>query len=176
MVDENAERRLAAELHNNTRINISGIARRIGLSYAAVRNRLMKLIRNDLLGIKPVVSPRILGNIGGIVRIKSRNPYRIVSMASRCNKVIGILEINHEEVVLLLYSRSKHELAYTVDRLISYDDGVKEYAIEYGKIPNELKIPLRNPSPDCGSCPFYINGLCTGCLPILRLRNRVKKG
>ncbi len=174
-ITDEVDRKLVVELSRNTRINLSSIARRVGLSYATIRNRLLKLLNNNLLDIKPVVSPRLAGNVGGVLRIKSRNPNKILLKLSKCNKVIGALMINHEEILLLLYSRSKEELTYTIDRIVSMDDGIIEFSIEYGRIPSDVKILIRNPVPECNKCPYYKMGLCNGCLPILRIRRNKKK-
>ncbi len=173
MGNDEIDMRLIKELTMNGRVSVTRLARETGLSYTAVRNRLKRLFGNGLLEIKPVVSAKIFGTVAAYLRVKTRNPLKLMEKFNGCNKLVGVMMIG-EEVVVILASKSKRDLVFTIDRIISTDPGVEEYSIEYGRLPSFVKIPVKNPVPDCENCMYYKLGLCNGCLPALRLKNRRK--
>ncbi len=171
MKNNDVDVKLIKYLTMNGRISITRLAEETGLSYTAVRNRLKRLFGNGLLEIKPIVSAKIYGTTAAFLRIKTRNPVKLVEKFSSCNKLVGIMSTG-SEVLVLLASRTKKDIAYTIDRIISSDPGLEEFSIEYGRIPSFIKIPIKNPEPDCENCIYYKLKLCSGCLPLLRVKNR----
>jgi DNA-binding Lrp family transcriptional regulator len=161
--------KLISKLTMDGRVSLLELSRSTGLSYTAVRNRLKRLIENGYLDIKPLVSAKLAGVTAAIVKIKSSRPHKLVEKLMNCNKVIGAM-YNGDGVIALLYSSGKKELAFTLDRIISECSSISEYSIEYGRLPPNAKIIIRNPLPDCQNCIYYKLGLCSGCLPILRAR------
>lgn len=170
MSRSDADSKLLTSLIDNGRISIAELAKITGLSYTAIRNKLKRLLGNGFIEIKPLVSAKIAGTVAALLRIKTRNPARIIDSITGCNKIIGIMSIG-EELVIMLYSRTKRDLALTIDKILSIDDDVIEYSIEYGRLPSNLKIPLKSSSPVCSTWKYNPLGRCSECIPPLRIRN-----
>lgn len=170
---DNADIKLIRMLAMDGRISISKLAEATGLSYTAIRNRILRLMNKGYLEIKPYVSSKILGSVAAIIKFKTRKPEKLAEILSRCNKSLGVM-VNHDGVIAMIYSKDKVEIASFIGRLTDLDLDIEEYHIEYGKIPYNAMIPIRNPYPDCSSCLFYQLELCSGCLPLLRIKGNNK--
>jgi len=166
---DDADLKLIRELSKDGRVSISRLAEKTGLSYTAVRKRILRLMERGYLGIKPVISSKLVGNRAAFIKIKTSNPDKIANILAKCNRVLGLF-INHEGVSAMFYSRDKTELSAIISRVLAIDDHIEEYYIEYGRIPSTMMIPIRNPYPDCFECMYYQLKLCSGCLPQLRLK------
>lgn len=171
---DNADIKLIQMLATDGRTSISKLAEATGLSYTAIRNRIIRLINKGYLEIKPYVNTKILGNIAAIIRFRTKNPEKLAETLSKCNKLLGVM-VNHEGVIAMIYSRNKIEIASFISRLISLYPDIEEYYIEYGKIPNNTMVPIRNPAPKCENCIYYQLELCSGCLPLLRIKGNNKR-
>ncbi|ADI31533.1 Lrp/AsnC family transcriptional regulator [Staphylothermus hellenicus] len=171
---DNADIKLIQMLTTDGRTSISKLAEVTGLSYTAIRNRIIRLINKGYLEIKPFVNTKILGNTAAIIRFRTKNPEKLAEILSKCNKSLGVM-INHDGVIAMVYSKNKIEIAAFISRLISLDPDIEEYYIEYGKIPSNTMIPIKNPAPSCENCLYYQLKLCSGCLPLLRIKNNNRK-
>ncbi len=170
---DDADIKLIQVLSMDGRVSISRLAEETGLSYTSIRNRILRLIRRGLLAVKPFIHPRLVGNVAAIIRFKTSKPEKLADHLSKCNKILGLM-INHDGLIAMVYSRSKTEIAAFISRVRELDDHLEEYSIEYGRIPSSIMLPIRNPFPDCTTCVFYKLGICSGCLPILRIKNNKK--
>jgi Lrp/AsnC family leucine-responsive transcriptional regulator len=170
---DDADIKLIQVLSMDGRVSISRLAEETGLSYTSIRNRILRLIHRGLLAIKPFIHPKLVGNVAAIVRFKTSKPEKLANHLSKCNKILGLM-INHDGLIAMVYSRSKTEIAAFISRIKELDDHLEEYSIEYGRIPSSIMLPIRNPFPDCTNCIFYRLGICSGCLPILRIKNNRK--
>lgn len=164
---------LIKELVRDGRTSFKRLSEITGLSYTAIRERINRLRRNRLIDIKPLVSPKLYGTIGAIVKVKASRPREIAEILSRCNRVISLI-INNKGLTAILVARTKVELMFTIERLIAHNRYVEEFEIEYGKVPNSLLIPLRNYNPLCNPCNIKIKYGCGGCFPVLRMKNIIK--
>lgn len=175
-VSDNKDLVLIKELIKNGRVSYSKLAQITGLAYASVREKIERLINKGLLEIKPLVSPKIYGKQAAILRIKTDDLESIVSVLSGCNKVLSIVK-TVDSIVVVIVGRSKVEIAAVVEALIGKcgKDRVREYIVEYGVIPLNFMIPLRNNRTSCSECIFIKeeNNVikCSGCLPVLRVKN-----
>lgn len=173
---DNKDLVLIKELIKNGRISYSKLAQITGLAYASVREKIERLINKGLLEIKPLVSPKIYGKQAAILRIRTDNLESIASILSRCNKVLSIVK-TMDSIVVVIVGRSKVEIAAVIEALIEKcgKDKINEYTIEYGVIPLNFMIPLRNNRTSCNECIFTKeedNAIkCSGCLPVLRIKN-----
>ncbi len=156
-------------LVNDGRKSFRELAKVTGLSYTAVRERILRLKRKGLLDIKPLVSPRLIGNIAAIIKIKTSEPNRIASKLVNCNRVLSIV-VNDRAVTVTMIAPSKIHILLTLDRILVGKEDIENFEIYYGKVPNNFLIPLRNPSPKCSPCPYRDKFRCEGCLPIPRIK------
>ncbi len=163
---------LIRELTRDGRISFNELAKLTGLAYTSIRERILRLRERGLLDIKPMVSPKIYGNYGALLKIKTKAPGRIVDLLSKCNRVLSLMT-NREYVIVTLVAPSYIELLFLVDSIIRrVDVDIEEYSIEYGKVPEGFLIPLRNPEPACNNCKIREIYGCRGCLPVLRIKGR----
>ncbi len=160
---------LIRELVRDGRVSFKKLSEVTGLSYTAIRERINRLRKNMLLDIKPLVSPKLYGSVGAVVKIKTRRPDELAYTLSKCNRVLSIL-IRNNGLVITLIAGSKVELLFTIERLIAHNRYVEEFTIEYGKIPDTLLIPLRNHDPLCSPCIAKEKYGCMGCFPMPRLK------
>ncbi len=164
---------LIRELIRDGRISFKRLSEITGLSYTAIRERINRLRRNMLIDIKPLVSPRLYGSVGAVVKVKTHRPYELAEILSKCNRIISLI-INNKGLTITLVARTKVELMFTIERLIAHDRYVEEFEIEYGKVPDSILIPLRNHNPLCNPCIAREKYGCGGCFPILRIKNAIK--
>ncbi len=167
---DDASIRLIRELSRDGRVSITRLSEETGLSYAAIRNRINRLIKKGLLEIKPHVSVKLLGNVGALVRFKTRSPSKLADILANCNRVLGVIQNNNGEVMALFFSNSKISLTNTVERIVHLARDVQEYSIEYGKLASGMKVPIKNPVPECEQCILWKLKLCNGCIPALRIK------
>jgi len=164
---------LIRELVKDGRTSFKRLSEITGLSYTAIRERINRLRRNMLIDIKPLVSPRLYGSVGAVVKIKTRRPYELAEILSKCNRIISLI-INNKGLIITIVAQTKVELTYTLERLITHNKYVEEFEIEYGKVPDSILIPLRNHNPLCNPCIANEKYGCSGCFPVLRMKNTTK--
>lgn len=172
---DDADIRLIRELSRDGRVSITRLSEETGLSYAAIRNRINRLIKKGLLEIKPHVSVKLLGNVGALVRFKTRNPSKLADMLANCNRVLGVMQNNNGDVIALFFSNSKISLTNTVERIVHLTRDVQEYSIEYGKLVPNMKVPIKNPVSECERCILWKLKFCNGCFPSLRIKKARNK-
>lgn len=162
---ENDGLELTRKLVENPRISIRRLANELGVSYIALRDRLRKLSHKGLISFTLSVSPLLAGSVAAVVRVHGHRVDDMLSKASRCNRVIAGLKMGEGEAVLVIYGRDKGDIVSVIDVLRNDVDGDVEVDIEYGRLPLDFKVQIRNPHPDCN------NTYCNSCLPLLRNRN-----
>lgn len=171
IVLDDVELELTKILMKNPRVSILKISNLLGLNYISLRERLKKLQKNGLINFQLSVSPQLVGDVAGVVRIKNNDVAKVVEKALKCNRVITAIMLNGEEALIVAYGKTKDDIAFLISYLTSEISDVVEVDIEYGRIPHGEKIPLRNPEPSCAqSTEVFVR--CNECIPILRGRNR----
>jgi DNA-binding Lrp family transcriptional regulator len=167
------DKRLIASLIQNTRANISAISKKTGLSPTSIRNKLKRLIDKDMLQFKPLFSARVLGSEAALLRIKGGKRETIIRILTMCNRVLGVMVVNDNEVYAMVYGRDKREIASLVSFVKYIAEDVDEVEIHYGRLPSDFMIPLKNDAPNCHTYmnDANVNSFCGNCLPSLR-RNR----
>jgi DNA-binding Lrp family transcriptional regulator len=167
IVLDDVEFKLTSMLIKNPRISLLKLSRELELNYISLRERLRKLQRNGLIEFRLAVAPTLLGDVAGVVRIRSNEVDKIIGKALNCNRVISALTLNGNEALLVVYGRSKDEIATLVSVLTSELADKVEVNIEYGRVPSMEKIALKNPEPECDGVVK-----CNGCIPVLRNRGK----
>ncbi len=167
---------LIKELSKDGRVSLVKLSELTGLSYTSIRNRIQRLIDKGLLEIKPLVSIKLSGSVAAYVRFSVDNPERLMMLLSKCNRVLGIMKNNSHDIIVMVYGKNKMEIIFFIERMKQlYNDGLVAYEIEYGELPKDLKIPVKNPDASCLDCIWRHLQLCSGCLPVLRLKKRNSK-
>lgn len=160
---------LMRSITRNCRVSYARIARETGQNYVTVKMKIERAISKGLLDIKPLVSAKLFGRVGAILRLKTRNPSRIIEFLSKCNRILGVM-VNGEEIIAMAVGKDKVEIIAIINRLSLIGDGLLEYSIEYGELPSILLIPVKN----CNICESEcFNYILRGrsCLPSLNSKN-----
>jgi len=162
---ENIDIELTRKLVENPRISIRRLAQALGVNYLTLRDRLRKLVNKGLVDFALMVSPILAGSVAAIVRVRSSSIDKLLTVASRCNRVITGVRISESNAIIVVYGRDKGDIASVIDMLRENVDGDIEVSIEYGRLPLDFKVQIRNPRPNC----THLH--CNNCIP--QLRNRV---
>lgn len=169
MAREDIDQLLIRELVKDGRVPYTKLSRTAGLAYTSVRERLERLINRGYLDIKPLISPKIYGEVAAVVRFRCRDSSRIINILSRCNRVLAVVKL-YNRIEAVIVGRSKTEITAVIERIIRSNGGADEIIIEYGSIPGTVMIPLKSYKTACTSCSNKETLKCEGCLPPLRLR------
>lgn len=170
------ETRLLESMIRNCRVNLASVSKETGLKYSSLQIRFKRLKERGLFDVKPMVSTKLAGYIGAVVRFRAEHKERMVDFLSKCNRVIGLMENDNGEIIALMYGRSKVEINTIVSSISLHGDGISEFSIEYGKLPLTLLIPLKKSEVCLNECILKetIGSICQSCLPYLRLKNNGK--
>ncbi|OYT39087.1 MAG: AsnC family transcriptional regulator, partial [Desulfurococcales archaeon ex4484_58] len=164
-VSDDYNYKLLSSIARNCRVNISNIARETGLHYISIKKRLERLSSRGLFDVKPLVSIKLSGTIGALIKLKTKNKSKILELLSQCNRVLGVVELNNE-IVAIVYGKNKLDVIEIINKISALGDGLDEFSIEYGRIPPNLMVPIRN----IDSCIFLEDSSCRNCLPSLSLK------
>ncbi|WP_440059138.1 winged helix-turn-helix transcriptional regulator [Thermogladius sp. 4427co] len=153
-----------------TRANISAISKITGLSPASIRNRVRRLVSKGLVDFKPLFSSKVLGNEAALIRVRSEKKEGLLKFLSSCNRVIGVMNTNSNEVIAMVYGRDKNEIASLVSAIKYLFEEISEVEIRYGKLPSDFMIPLKNDRPDCYKRFNHeiFTKYCGSCIPDLK--------
>ncbi len=165
--------KLMRVIAKHCRISYTRVAREIGHNYLSVKVKIERAIARGLMDVKPLVSAKLYGKIGALLRFKASNPGKIIEFLSKCNRVLGVMSIG-DEIVAMLVARDKLEVMAIINRLSLFGDGLKEYSIEYGEIPPYMMIPVKNHDTcehDCLNRIFENRS----CLPSLSIKNNNRR-
>lgn len=159
-------------LAGNCRVSIMNVARETKQNYLSVKQKIDRLLSRELVSIRPLVSSKLTGRVGAIIRLKTEHFEKVNEVLSKCNRVVGLLNVG-DEVVAIVYARDKMEVMSFVNRLMLVGDGLKEFSVEYGELPQSCMVPIKT----LELCPLECFSEFPGsksCLPALSLRNNNK--
>ncbi|RLG81108.1 MAG: Lrp/AsnC family transcriptional regulator [Thermoprotei archaeon] len=162
---DDADFKLISSIARNCRVNLTSVARETGYSYTSLRDRIERLRSRGLLDIKPIIAAKLSGQVAALIRIRTRNPERLIELLSGCNRVLGLMKTG-DEIIAMVYGRDKIEVLNIISRLSLVGDGLEEYRVEYGSLPQNFMVLIRRSKP----CIHRCFDKDTGCLPVLRLK------
>jgi Lrp/AsnC family leucine-responsive transcriptional regulator len=118
------DRRIIEELHDDARLRVAELARRVALSAPAVAERLRRLEESGVLSYRTDVDPRALGyTLCAIVRVSpaSRHLHRIPEVARATPAVTECVRMTGEDCFFMkLYLRDIDELEPILDAFTPY--------------------------------------------------------
>jgi len=167
--DVDSSVKLVVSISNNCRVLYSKVAAEIGASCSAVKMRIERAMERGLLSVKPLFSAKTFGRVGALLRIKTDgNREKMIELLTRCNRVLGLTTLG-DEIVAIIVARSKLDVMALINRLTLIGDGLVEYSVEYGEIPQNTMIPVKT-TRDCEQgCIFGFSS--KDCLPSLNAKN-----
>lgn len=145
LLDER-NRKLLAALLKNPRSTVATLARRVGLSAPAVRERLLRLEENGVIkGWRVELDPAALGfPIAIIVRVRPMPGQlpKIVRLAQSLPQVTECQRITGEDCFLLrLHLRGLDELDGILDRFLAYGQTTTSIVQSAPVAPRALPLP-----------------------------------
>jgi len=143
-------RRLLAALHDDPRLSMAGLARRVGMSAPAVTERVQRLQRAGVIaGFRMEIDPVALGlPVTAIVRIRP-GPGQLPKIAEAARQTPHVVEcyrITGEDCFILkVHGPSIAELEETLDRFLVYGQTTTSIVVS---TPVPLRpLPLWDESP-----------------------------
>lgn len=127
---DDIDRGLIAALQKNGRTTNIELARLLGVSEATVRNRLTRLLNDDLINIVAVPTPRAVGmTISAIIGLSVALPLlqEITGVLSQTHEVryVGISTGRYDLIIEAFFTDHDHLLRFLADR-IGELDGVRQ--------------------------------------------------
>lgn len=127
---DDIDRGLIAALQKNGRTTNIELARLLGVSEATVRNRLTRLLNDDLINIVAVPTPRAVGmTISAIIGLSVALPrlQEITGVLSQTHEVryVGISTGRYDLIIEAFFTDHDHLLSFLADR-IGELDGVRQ--------------------------------------------------
>ena len=133
-------------LRDDPRINISELARRVGMSAPAIRERIQRLEEAKVIvGYRLEIDPRALGySVGVFVRIRpapGKLP-KIIELAQRLPEVTECHRITGEDCFILrIYLQSLDELDRILDQFLAYGQTTTSLVQSSPVPPRGLPLP-----------------------------------
>lgn len=140
--------RILSQLVENPRSSIREIASATGLKYMYIRRSINKLHDKKLISFSLMISSSMLGLHVAYVKGKGERVDVFLDHLIKCNRILAAFKINHCEFGLLINGRNKEEIAAFID-LIRSNQQLIEISVEYGLLPVDAMIPIKNPNLNC---------------------------
>ena len=137
----------------NPRASIRKLSTQLNLEY----NFVWRLVKN-LLSRKHIVptialSANILGREAAFIKIKGNNLEKIAHFSLYCNHVVTYIEGNSsKEAIVVIAAENKQKIAKFIEVLRSLVSDMSEIIIEYGVIPGETLLLVKN---TCSKCEYF---------------------
>jgi Lrp/AsnC family transcriptional regulator, leucine-responsive regulatory protein len=138
--------RLLEALHDDPRLSMSGLARRVGMSAPAVTERVQRLRRSGVIaGFRMDVDPAALGMpVTAIVRIRP-GPGQLPKVAEAARDTPEVVEchrITGEDCFILkIHGPSIGELEATLDRFLMFGQTTTSIVVSTPVPPRPLPLP-----------------------------------
>ena len=144
-------RRLLRELHDDPRITMSALARRVGMSAPAVTERVQRLQRTGVItGFRMDVDPAALGlPVTAFARIRPTAGQldRIAALARETGQVSECHRITGEDCFLVKVHVARiQDLEEVLDRFLLYGQTVSSIVVSTPVPPRPLPLP-HEPAP-----------------------------
>ena len=163
------DRKIISMLQENPKVSHLEIAAQVKRSQPAVGLRIKKLTKKGILQVQAGINFKNVALYLAIVKITSRNPRDIISMARSCPFMLNAFHLSGDNDVLVFLAGSKLEKLYSiVDYHFRNNPEVinvsMEVVTEIAKdfiLPIDLEIENLNPTSKkgCGvKCTYEFNG------------------
>ena len=146
---DDLDMRIVAALQRNGRITNIEMARSLGVSEATIRNRMGRLLDEDLINIVAVPTPRAVGmTMSAIIGISVELDQldQVLAMLSACPEVryVGVATGRHDVMIEAFFFDQDHLLRFIADQL-GGDPGVKSVEtsiiLKVAKFSYEWELP-----------------------------------
>jgi DNA-binding Lrp family transcriptional regulator len=138
-------------LLTNPRASIRKLSTQLNLEYNSVR-RLVKTLFSKKQIVPAIALPaNILGREAAFIKIKGSNLEKITYFSLYCNHVITYIEGNNgKEAIVVIAAENKQKIVKFIEILRSLVNDISEIIIEYGVLPGETLLLVKNTCSKCG--------------------------
>ena len=138
-------RRLLTELHDDPRVSMSALARRVGMSAPAVAERIQRMQRDKIIvGFRMEVDPAALGlPVAAYVRVRPTAGQlpRIAALAAEIPQVTECHRITGEDCFLIkIHARAIEDLEQTLDRFLVHGQTISSIVVSSPVPPRALPV------------------------------------
>jgi Lrp/AsnC family transcriptional regulator, leucine-responsive regulatory protein len=141
---DDLNRRLLAELHEDPRLSMSALARRVGMSAPAVTERVQRLERAGIIGYRLEVDPAALGlPVTAFARVRpaAGQLTKIADLARSMPQVTECHRITGEDCFLIkLHGATVADLETVLDRFLVYGQTVTSIVVTTPVPPRPLPV------------------------------------
>ena len=138
---------LIKKLFFNGRSSLVKLGKEIGIKHSSVRDRLLKLTKNDFIKIQANINPSKFNLRAAFVSIDVKrwdNAIDILEKCKRCPRILlaglGSGEFN---VFIILIARSYDVLRDLIERCIRSQEGISRITVSFGQILVPEFLPIR---------------------------------
>jgi len=166
--------KLIAELQRNGRTSLVALGRKVGLCHSSVRERILAMIREDIIRVQANVNLRKIGYYAAFVGLEVVNTRAAVEALKKlesCPRVLLLGACSGDyNVFMILVAKEFDSLRAFIERNIRPLPGVRRVSISFGDIvwpqfvPYPLMIKESSCTPDCSNCDVFKElYTCEGC-------------
>jgi DNA-binding Lrp family transcriptional regulator len=164
---------IISELIKNGRASYTKLSKKLKLTPAAVRERILSLIKNKLISINALINPKVfykfVACIG--VEVDPESCEIILRKLRNCPLVFQMMKTNGvHNLILNVVATTLDQIECFVNKRIRSEPGIKHVEINVGNstspgfLPLKLEVDLRQAPCGalCNECEYY-KEKCPGC-------------
>ncbi|MHA1595268.1 MAG: Lrp/AsnC family transcriptional regulator [Candidatus Baldrarchaeia archaeon] len=167
------DRKIIMELQRDGRMSLVDLAKKVGLTHPTVRERLLKLLRDNYMKIQANINYRMLGLLMALVCVELENANDAIEMMNcleKCPRVpIVAVGSGAYNVFAIVVAEDANTLNAVVEMCIRSKRGVKRMSLSYvcmfkpEYLPFKVVDEKRECKSMCENCEFLKNEICRGC-------------
>ena len=162
------------ELQEDGRITLVDLARKVGLTHPTVRERILKLLRDNYMKIQANINYKQLGLLMALVCIELENASDAITLMScleKCARIpIVAVTAGTYNMFAIVIAEDPDTLHSVIEMCIRSRRGVKRMNISYVRLLKPEFLPIRiidsgkhECKTECEDCEFLKKEICRGC-------------
>jgi Lrp/AsnC family transcriptional regulator for asnA, asnC and gidA len=171
---------IISELQKDGRATLSQIGEKIGISHVAVRKRLEKLLKENLINVSANLNMESTDAKTAIITVEVENYERLQKLEelfADCPRVILTLTLSASNLMMVIFGENITTLESIIGVCsVRVQKGIRRSDVQIGNLPLYPKfLPLRicgernkDNAPcgaNCANCKKFMDKKCLGCPP-----------
>ncbi len=175
---DETDKTIISELQKNGRATLTQMAEKIGISHVAVRKRLEKLLKKDIIDVSAGINPEQLNGRIGLIMVEVENYPRLrelMDLYKDCPRVLLLSSLSASNLVMVVFGENMSTLESILGVCsIRVHEGVRRSEVFIGDLPvfprflpiristgkKEEKCPC---GANCETCIGLKDDKCYGC-------------
>jgi len=178
LVLDELDKKIIENIQRKGRVSLSRISKNVGVSHVAVKRRLDKLEKNDLVNISAALNGEKLDLRLAAVTAEIENYDRLSELLEQfenCPRTIYLASVGGSKILSILVGEDLSTLESVLGTCyLRTKQGVRNSSVEIGNPPKYPKfLPIRitgekskRKTPcgtECRECGRFLEGMCLGC-------------